>query len=728
MTDIADLELENDTLTPSRRDFLGIALTGAAGVMFWPYAPILEAQKASCVAKAGEGLRPIGEIKSSGGYLRGIIEVVAEQRAITYYNNGIFNCYQPVVRTYHGYKGWSLDPKDRVTTPNVASPGPTLRAAVGETVELMLINRIDQAKFPRSSVTSQRGRCDTSVNSNGTPRYPKNDKFPNCFHASNTTNLHFHGTHVSPQGFADNVLVGVIPNPKIDTNAAIQGGIAAYEAWQRGENPTKGLIEAAALALDAMLEAATAANDKELVAQLTDAIHANHQLTAAGEWPQYWPGFYPHFFQLPAYTGQPNTVMMGQAPGTHWYHCHQHGSTTMQLLNGMAGVFIITGDYDDKMLSIGGGTPAAPKIKEQVLLFQLFAEQPNLVAPSPSSAQVAVNGQVVPVINMKKTEVQWWRIVNGAMKAHGIEQYLFIPDSLYKDLVANPGKMKNGQPPTAVIDPTTVPSLNQTAQDGVQFAWQNFQRSLNMATFDLAPGNRADFLVQAPKNEGTSWLVFWPPAGAATITDIRANTVMKVVVAGDPTDVATALPTQAQYPVQPSFLGDILDAELRGRARTVTFSMNGGIGQQPQFFIDDKQFAEGTLDQVMLEGTAEEWTLLNTSLQSISHPFHIHVNPFQVVEVYDPSTMTAPLALPRPWIWWDTISIPAGVQKTDEFGNPMKDPNGNPIVTPGMIKMRSRFVDFPGKFVLHCHILGHEDRGMMQLIEVVDNNTVVKHH
>jgi FtsP/CotA-like multicopper oxidase with cupredoxin domain len=42
--------------------------------------------------------------------------------------------------------------------------------------------------------------------------------------------------------------------------------------------------------------------------------------------------------------------------------------------------------------------------------------------------------------------------------------------------------------------------------------------------------------------------------------------------------------------------------------------------------------------------------------------------------------------------------------------------------------MRSRFVDFPGQYVLHCHILIHEDRGMMQLIEVVPDKTLYSHH
>jgi FtsP/CotA-like multicopper oxidase with cupredoxin domain len=49
-------------------------------------------------------------------------------------------------------------------------------------------------------------------------------------------------------------------------------------------------------------------------------------------------------------------------------------------------------------------------------------------------------------------------------------------------------------------------------------------------------------------------------------------------------------------------------------------------------------------------------------------------------------------------------------------------------VIAGSVKMRSRFADYTGKYVLHCHILGHEDRGMMQLVEVIDNKTTVKHH
>jgi FtsP/CotA-like multicopper oxidase with cupredoxin domain len=62
--------------------------------------------------------------------------------------------------------------------------------------------------------------------------------------------------------------------------------------------------------------------------------------------------------------------------------------------------------------------------------------------------------------------------------------------------------------------------------------------------------------------------------------------------------------------------------------------------------------------------------------------------------------------LPEPWVWRDDIAIPVG----------------------GYIKMRSRFVDFTGAYVLHCHILGHEDRGMMEMVQVVSNVSTLSHH
>jgi FtsP/CotA-like multicopper oxidase with cupredoxin domain len=87
-----------------------------------------------------------------------------------------------------------------------------------------------------------------------------------------------------------------------------------------------------------------------------------------------------------------------------------------------------------------------------------------------------------------------------------------------------------------------------------------------------------------------------------------------------------------------------------------------------------------------------------------AHPFHIHVNPFQVIAIKT-SANAQEIELPKPWIWWDNIALPPG----------------------GYVRMLSRFLDFSGAYVLHCHILGHEDRGMMEMVNVVSTETEIEH-
>ena len=134
-----------------------------------------------------------------------------------------------------------------------------------------------------------------------------------------------------------------------------------------------------------------------------------------------------------------------------------------------------------------------------------------------------------------------------------------------------------------------------------------------------------------------------------------------------------------------------------------------GTGFGPTHAINGKQFSNDDIDQTMMLNTAEEWTLSNSAAR-VQHPFHIHVNPFQFVEVFDPSLTTQPV-IQAPYVWWDTIAIPAAA-------------NGKN----GYVKIRHKFVDFTGLYVFHCHILAHEDRGMMQLIQVVSNKTTQEHY
>jgi FtsP/CotA-like multicopper oxidase with cupredoxin domain len=61
-------------------------------------------------------------------------------------------------------------------------------------------------------------------------------------------------------------------------------------------------------------------------------------------------------------------------------------------------------------------------------------------------------------------------------------------------------------------------------------------------------------------------------------------------------------------------------------------------------------------------------------------------------------------------VWQDVIAIPPANIKPDG------------TIVPGRVVIRQAYRDFTGTFVLHCHILAHEDRGMMQLVRIVPSS------
>jgi FtsP/CotA-like multicopper oxidase with cupredoxin domain len=221
-------------------------------------------------------------------------------------------------------------------------------------------------------------------------------------------------------------------------------------------------------------------------------------------------------------------------------------------------------------------------------------------------------------------------------------------------------------------------------------------------------------------------------------------------------------------PAQPAFLTNITDAEVANqvdRPRVIRFASTPP-SQGAAHTINGHKFDDGgdkTID-VKLDAV-EEWKIVNASYgPEISHPFHIHINPFQIVEIFDPkATVTvkgvgvvpkyvfdgSPLKstdlqcsldpkdestwkdchntidATKPLVWWDVFPIPSGARTIV---------NATPYEIPGHFRMRSRFVDFAGEYVLHCHILAHEDRGMMARVEVTGpgkksiDPALFKHH
>jgi FtsP/CotA-like multicopper oxidase with cupredoxin domain len=543
---------------------------------------------------------------------------------------------------------------------------------------------------------------------------PLATQWPSCFHGDNVTNMHFHGFHISPQPPQDFALLSLYP--------------------QGTPHVTPGPTE-----------------------------------------------------QVGTYQFTLDPIPYTQAEGTHWYHPHKHGSTALQVTNGMAGAVLIAGPFDDWL---NGLYASAGGLTEQVLIIQQLAQGSNFFAQGPAPTLIkncstgtclctaqsnsvtsppTVNGQLNPVITMRPGEIQRWRFINAAVQAGGALAIGFPADF----------------------------QIRQIAQDGVQFAAQNYQQQplLNLAWFvpnqpiqtlttaNLAPGDRADYLVQAPMvtqltcfSQIQSVFGNVDPAVRQRI-DAEQQAIRRALqaqstftplltVCVDPGlgSKSMAFPNPAQWPPLPDFLQDIPPQTAQ---TTVAFSMTRkpGPANQPgpanatnQFFIDNVQYCPDCANKTMTLNTPQEWIITNDSTPQ--HPFHIHTNPHQLVEQGSIiNGQRVPMLTYNPPVWGDTIALPAvtlgakqqgcwnisagpifsnadaqqkcpqacTVQKSTWSGNWVTTIPGQrsvcqccpPDGSVGYVKIRQLPIDFTGEFVLHCHILGHEDRGMMQNVQVV---------
>jgi FtsP/CotA-like multicopper oxidase with cupredoxin domain len=564
----------------------------------------------------------------------------------------------------------TTDPAYRRNDPRFTPryPGPTFRVRPGDLVQIWLRN-----KLPRPTRRDERNDvCMTYPAAqplpDTIPPYPR-DQFQDCFHGPNYTNIHYHGMHVSP-----------------DSNSTVVG------------------------------------DDVLMVIAPGDSVL--------------------YSFRIP----------MNQSPGTHWYHPHKHGSVAIQVANGMAGAFIVE-DPDNGLDRF----TREHNLPEHLIGFQqidtivgLFhGDQVNILDKVPP----LVNGQNFPAIYMAPGEMQRWRIVN-----ENVTRNTKTLEFRFED---RPGHE---------------PQMAEVARDGVQFANANIAMDTDTSLL-LGAGNRLDVIVKAPLEPGTHHFRLRHLPGASRETrDPRlprtgelehqdrqqlaaeGNSYLLLRVVVDPSlrsrnrnvphriaDLASFL--GRRIPPPPTFLGGNL--RMATNPAVVVFTDTGSPGnfQTPaQFFLGSarnpfQRFNDSVVfvpsdvagnPMPMYLDSTQTWQVVNNSARNVhvNHPFHIHINPFQVNWVVAPNPKDPFLPLYRELnraasmnqspIWLDVIPLPL----------PALDGAGNPIPNSAYVVLTQRYDRFQGcrdgrcgeptgQFVMHCHILGHEERGMMQVLEIV---------
>ncbi|MEM7009345.1 MAG: multicopper oxidase family protein [Thermodesulfobacteriota bacterium] len=445
------------------------------------------------------------------------------------------------------------------------------------------------------------------------------------------------------------------------------------------------------------------------------------------------------------------------ACGTFWYHPHKHGAVSFQFFGGMIG-FLIIDDEDcglkqipeiaaakEVVMGISAirtdETGQVPFVNPEAIAFSQNAEM-GVTIPSlwqffqDTNLYMTVNGVVNPTLRMKPGEVQRWRILNAAS---GI---------------------------------TLVPALeghsfNIVAQDGLNTSEVIVLDSGEGAV--MGAGNRLDVMVKAGE-PGTYLLQALDPTDDRSVSNIsdvepaprRARigrdfpgptyplTLATIVISGEPANMelpSGSLPAPRGLPS----MNEMLNADLAnerdlsmelcapGTQDTLNEKVNGVCEYYFDIYDDDYWGGEflhlmmirddndmGTAnpdpdgpsfifqkeglftsgsplfvgDEAMVTNTFERWTIYNRT--NSDHPFHIHQNPYLVTHVNG-------VELDQPE-WRDTMLIPAA-----DTSN-----GGNIVDNQGSISYITYFnpITF-GDFVMHCHILTHEDIGMMQQLRIV---------
>lgn len=233
--------------------------------------------------------------------------------------------------------------------------------------------------------------------------------------------------------------------------------------------------------------------------------------------------------------------------------------------------------------------------------------------------------------------------------------------------------------------------LHLVATDGGAIA-----TPIELSELLLAPGERAEVLVQGDREPGQYRLLNLPyDRGGMMMGDGMGNMnhgmggMMRRGGNDAPQTLATLTyrGSVAALPL-PQQLGLVDPLPEPTVTRRIELSMAMGPGMTMAFLFNGKTFDEQRIDITPKLNTVEEWELANVDPDRMDHPFHLHINPFQVISRNGQS---------EPYqVWKDTVLI-----------------KGNETV-----RIRIPFRTFTGKTVYHCHILDHEELGMMGTVDI----------
>jgi len=356
------------------------------------------------------------------------------------------------------------------------------------------------------------------------------------------------------------------------------------------------------------------------------------------------------------------TLPKNHPAGTFFYHPHMHEMVAEQVFGGLGGIFIVRGALDD--------IPEIRAAKEEFLFLKDFALDANGKIPVPNHMDVmrgregsilTVNGQVNPTFSLASGGLLRLRVINASTSRFyrlSLEDHPFY-------LIATDGG--------AIAEPVELKELLLSPGERAEVLVRGDRTPKQYRLLNL-PYDRGGFAMMGGMNHGGMMM-------GNRITEANATQVIATIAYKDSLAKPLPLP-QKLIPVE------VLPQPVKTRRIEMSMSMGMGMGMQMAFLLNGKTFDMNRVDAAVKLETTEDWEIANVDPDGMEHSFHLHTNPFQVIDRN---------GKPDPYqSWEDTLRVRA--KET--------------------VRIRIPFRDFVGKTVYHCHVLDHEDLGMMGIVDM----------
>jgi len=392
-----------------------------------------------------------------------------------------------------------------------------------------------------------------------------------------------------------------------------------------------------------------------------------------------------------------------EPPGLYWYHPHIHGFSKQQLLGGASGALIVEGIERVKKVVAGLPervlivrdqdlmNPNAPPAKSEPVVPKFLVDRDGDAANTGTgfgkpAKDLSINYVPVPypdyspaTIEMKPKERQLWRMLNASAIT-----YLNL-EVLYQ----------HAPQPLGLVAMDGVP-MSHDDPHGETVSWQKH--------LVIPPGARVEFVVDGPA-EGEDALLVTRTVDTGPGGENDPNRMLARIVARANAPEPRSRLSRSPEPLAASavpWLGDVPPV----RVRRLYFSEKLDNPNDPtsavEFYLTEKDQQPKVFDMnasepniVARQGTVEDWIIENRSAEL--HDFHVHQLHFLLIEY-----MNRPV---NENFLRDTVNVPYD--------------NGHSLTYPSVrLRMDFRDPNIVGTFVYHCHILEHEDKGMMGSIRV----------